>query len=149
MTRNRLAEFHRLRAIETDDCVEWPYAKSRGYGYIKIDRKQQPVARLALILATGIDPDSLQAAHGPCNNRSCMNVRHLSWKTVVENAADRKRDGTDPDPRGEGNHNARLTERDVIAIRESSEPYPTLARTYGVTRETIYRIHARRTWTHI
>jgi len=49
---------------------------------------------VALIIETGIDPDDMEAAHGPCNNYGCVNPKHLSWKTHTANQHDRFRDDT-------------------------------------------------------
>lgn len=146
---SRLDDFHRLRAIETDECVEWVGSRARGYGYVRIDGQQRAVHRLALVLATGIDPD-LEAAHGPCHNRACMNVRHLSWKTKSQNQLDRRRDGTLPRLYGERSGVAHLCEADVIEIRRSTgKTQNELAARFGVCQATIHRVLTRVTWQHI
>jgi len=137
----RLDEFHRLRAIETDDCVEWPYAKARGYGYVLSEGRRWRTHRLALVLATDENPFDLDAAHGPCHNRACMNVRHLSWKTRSQNALDMNRDGTMP--------RAKLIEAQVIEILSSTEPRQVLADRYGVAISTISSICTRKRWVHL
>ena len=145
---NRLAEFHRLRAIETDECVIWPYGKySNGYGQVFFERHCCSTHRLALILATGSDQPGLDAAHGPCHNRLCMNVRHLSWKTRSENNHDKKRDGTDDC--GEKHYAARLTEPQVREILASTGPTREVAFQYGVARQTVYNIRSGRNWKHL
>lgn len=144
-----IAEFHRLRAIETDDCVEWPYGTNRaGYGQLNINGTTARCHRLALIYAScGVAPDEMQAAHGPCNNRRCMNVRHLSWKTHAENMADMLRDGTQP--RGHRSPHAKLTEDDVLFILESDEPQKDLGARYGVSESLISHIKCGRRWKHL
>lgn len=53
---------------------------------------------------------------------------------------------------GSRNPNAKLTKKNVIAIRDYHEQGATassLAKTFGVTRGHIWNILARRTWKHI
>jgi hypothetical protein len=64
----------------------------------------------------------------------------LRWSTHKENVAD--------DRRGEDNHNAKLTEEQVLEIRKLAT-YMTrndIARTYSVVPETIDAIIHRRSW---
>lgn len=58
---------------------------------------------------------NMQAAHS-CRHRNCINSRHLSWKTPVQNQADRLRDGTDA--RGVKHWNVKLTPESVAEIRQ-------------------------------
>ena len=54
--------------------------------------------------------------------------------------------------RGEQNTKAKLTEAEVIAIRELNADgykYPWLSRRYKVSQDTIYSICTRRSWKHV
>ena len=92
------AEFERLTALETDDCVEWPLGKTaKGYGAIVIDGKQKKVHHLALLRRKPPPFESARALHQPviCHNPPCMNYRHLYWGSDKDNALDRRLDGTE------------------------------------------------------
>lgn len=79
----------------TDECILWSFGHTlNGYGNVKFQGRTRSAHRVALILTTGIDPPDMDAAHGPCHAPSCINPRHLSWKTSQENCHDKKRDGT-------------------------------------------------------
>jgi hypothetical protein len=145
---DRLVEFHRLLSLETDDCVIWPYAKtSKGYGVVRHLGRQRQTHRLALVLTTGTDAPQLQAAHGPCHNPACMNVRHLRWATPSENLADRDRDGTAQ--RGVNSPAARLTEDEVRAIILSSDTHAALAKRFSISKGQVYNVKSGRHWPHI
>lgn len=144
---SRLDDFHHLRSIVTDECVVWPHTNNKGYGRIRYLGRSHPAHRLALVLATGMDPPDMQAAHGPCHNRACMNVAHLRWATQVDNLADQVRDGTDN--RGERHPMARLSRDEALIIRSSSESSSVLAKRFGVSRSQARSIQAGRGWRHL
>ena len=134
-------EFDRLVAIETDECVAWPYTKRRGYGVIKDAGVARDTHVLALERRVGPRPPGMDAAHGPCNNKACMNYRHLRWKTRKENLADRHRDGTFTQ--------AKLTQEAVRDIRRSTATPAALSEKYGVSEGSIRNVRARRTWKNV
>lgn len=51
--------------------------------------------------------------------------------------------------KGEGNVKAKLTVKDVLAIRSSTEGSRKLAMQYGVNRVTIQGIRRRSLWRHL
>ena len=69
------------------------------------------------------------------------------------NDATRKRFVSKFDVRGEQHHNSRLTEADVLAIREAYAAgglsRRKLAAAYGIDRKQIGRIVDRKSWAHI
>lgn len=145
-----LDDFYRLQALETDECIVWPYMKNwGGYAIVSVNKKPLLAHRLSLVLATGVNRKGMDAAHGPCHNRACINPRHLRWATRSENLLDMRRDGTVPDRRGERAPVARLTDEQVLEIRASKEPVRALAVRYEVCRSTIYNVLHRTTWDHL
>ena len=142
----------------TDDCLVWPYAKTRGgYGKVKANGRTRPAHRVALELtkprpmgkvcsAKGnwVPGHKLDTAHGPCHNRLCINPQHLSWKTSAENKADKKRDGTHQ--ANENHGRCKLSNVDVARIRElykgkgKGPSQSELAGQFGCSRQHIFHI---------
>ena len=133
-----------------DGCVLWPYAKTgRGYGVVGVDGKMVGAHRWALALATGGERPGLDAAHEPriCHEVSCINPRHLSWKTRSENHRDKLADETMV--RGKDHPATVLSEADVRAIRADERSYTEIIRNYPVTKATITNIKQGVTWGHV
>lgn len=130
----------------TDECIEWPMSRfSNGYGQLRFASMKMGAHRAACLLAHGEPPaPDLDAAHS-CRMKHCVNPRHLSWETRVENQADRLRDGTDA--RGERNPAARFTDEQVAAIRHQisqGRRGKDIAAEYGVRQSTISGIKCYR-----
>jgi hypothetical protein len=81
-----------------------------------------------------------------CDIPACVNVEHLFLGTDQDNARDRAAKGRNRDQTGENNNLAKLDRTAVLDIRTSSLGAPALAKKYGVTREAIYAVRARKTW---
>lgn len=96
-------------------------------------------------------PDGLWVLHH-CDNPPCCNPAHLFLGTPGENTADMAAKGRGEFPgQGSKHHTAKLTEADVLAIREARQQGVTgsaLARQYGVHRTTIYHVCTDR-WRHV
>ena len=153
--------------VPSDECLIWPHCTDdRGYGRVSMGGKLHMAHRLALQLTRPspvgkvcsihggwVPGHKLLAAHGPCHTPVCFNPRHLSWKTGAENAADRKRDGTDVAVNiGENNGQCTIPDDDVARIRslykgpqrqKQPKTGPTqreLAAQFGCSRAQIARI---------
>ena len=146
-----LAEFHRLRAIATNDCVLWTFScDTRGYGQLRFERRVRKVHQLALELASTPAPLGMVACHQPgigCS-RHCMNVRHVYWGTQAQNMADMVVDGRSQ--RGSRVKGSKLT---TVQVREIRARYAAggifareLAPEYGVTAGSISDIVRRSRW---
>ena len=80
------------------------------------------------------------------NNRAS----NLRWGTSLEDAADRRRHGTLT--QGERCHSARLTEAEVLMIREqldAGDRVCDVCRETGMSRGAISKIRDRRSWRHL
>ena len=144
-------EIERALACSTPEmCWTWPYSTAQGRGVVRICGVLKSVARLVCEAAHGPPPgDEHQALHGCGNGHlGCINPHHLRWGTQVENMADAVLHGTAA--RGERQGGAKLTEADVIAIRqryaEGGVLQRELAAEYGITRENARDIINGRRW---
>lgn len=132
---------------DSSECLSWPYGHTdRGYGVIHLDGRHQLVHRIVCEAAHGAPfSDKHEAAHSCGNGHlGCCNPRHLSWKTPVQNEADKINHGTIA--RGERQGSSKLTEQDVQAIRAKSRSAKEDAALYGVSEFTIYKIRRGARW---
>jgi hypothetical protein len=72
----------------------------------------------------------------------------LEWSTGRDNEKHAHRTGLKTG-RGSANSNAKLTAKDVIAIRESQAKPSEIAKQFGVARSTIVNIINGKTWIHV
>jgi hypothetical protein len=75
---------------DTDDCIIWPYGRSAGYAQIsrsnKFYNKSGRLHRTICKIKHGPPPPNKpQSAHS-CATRLCINWKHLSWQSNMENS---------------------------------------------------------------
>ena len=134
------------------DCWNWKaYIHPSGYGMFAIKRKMWLVHRVAWILAYGDIPTGFCVLH-KCDNRICVNHRHLFLGTYKDNAVDRDKKGRGkiPDNRGEKHGLSKLTEEQVLEIKRQCETRKLnntqIAKAFGVNRRHIGRIASGKRW---
>lgn len=146
------------KITRTRGCWNWTGAQtSNGYGHLYIGKRphrQHMLAhRMAWIIFNGAIPAGLNVCHS-CDNRTCVNPKHLWIGTQAENIQDmvKKRRGSTVRAVGERHGSAKLTAANVKAIRSAFRKGTTiraLANKYGVTWENIKSIVSRKTWRHV
>jgi hypothetical protein len=130
-----------------DECWEWQSTiKKNGYGSFWFNGKADRAHRVSYILSNGPIPDGLLVRHA-CDNKRCVNPSHLLLGDVLDNA----RDAVERDrvAFGSGNGNAKLTERQVVEIRQrvaNGETQAEMARVFNVSSSAIQFIIAGRNW---
>lgn len=130
-------------------CINWPMGISgTGYGVYSIGNMTYCVPRLIYKIYNPHLDASLVIRH-KCDNRACCNIDHLESGTQSDNLMDaskRKRLKI-----GEQNHKCRLTDIQVIEIRNSYPDKSTveLGKIYNMAPGNIRDIIIGKTWSHI
>ncbi len=132
--------------FERDECLFWPFGTSNGYAVIG----KEYVHRMVCEHANGPSPSPKHHAAHSCGNGhlACVSKRHLSWKTAIENAADRKIHGTEA--WGERNGHARLSAADVAVIRglNGTMMQKEIAKMFGICNSHVSVICSGGAWKH-
>ncbi len=139
------------KSKKAKDCWKWLAAKSKfGYGKIRRPGGEDDTAhRVSWELHNGPIPEGQCVLH-KCDNPSCTNPKHLFLGDTQDNKDDCVAKGRHS--RGEKVNTAKLTEQEVLAIREACAKGANkekLATKYRVGRSTIFRIASRKIWKHI
>lgn len=144
-----VAEFFSKCRVAESGCWIWIGRRTTG-GYGSIGRGKDKLAhRLAYRLFKGEVPKDLWVLHS-CDTPSCCNPAHLRAGTPKDNVADCKERGRLNRPsRGARNQLAKLTDADVLDIRNSTLSSKALAAKYGIDRTNVHAIVAGKTWTHV
>lgn len=137
-----------------DDGACWPWIgalNNRGYGTILRNGWARAAHRASWILANGPIPDGLCVLHR-CDNPPCVNPAHLFLGTNADNIADMVAKRRQAPPQlGSANPSAKLTEAQVVGIRQrlaSGEGRTALAAEFCVTYMVISMVERRRSWRH-
>jgi HNH endonuclease len=124
--------------------------RGKGYLFVSLQGEQVDVAVVVCETFHGPKPSpGMQAAHDDGDKRN-NSVSNVAWKTAKENAADRKRHGTQQ--MGSRVVWSKLTEDKVREIREKRANGVTMAdlgREYGVAYQTIQSMLRGRSWAHV
>ena len=123
----------------------------RGYGQAWLNGKTIRIHREVFAAYNGYYPEEVMHT---CDNRSCYNPAHLVGGDHAANMADMVAKGRGRGSQGEDHHNSKLTETQVLKIREelvSGGPrgYQTrIAEKYGISKYTVSLIKQGKIWTH-
>lgn len=136
------------RTDKSGEC--WLYGTGDGYGKVTIRRTESvPAHRLAYQLAYGPIPDGLVVRH-KCDTPRCVRPEHLEVGTHADNSKDmttRQRQA-----RGQQQGSAKITEGDVVAIREMARSGVTqteIASAFGISRSEASSVIRGDKWSHV
>lgn len=138
-----------------EECWEWAaYIDPQGYGRVRCDGETRLAHRVSYELHKGPIPDGMFACHH-CDNRKCVNPKHLFVGRAIDNVRDMHRKGRQAPTsitarRGEAHGMCKLSPEEVVEIRSfKGLSQRDLARLFGVGQSQIQRIRAGESWPHI
>jgi hypothetical protein len=145
------------RYQETAGCWLWTGTQGRkGYGIFHFTRRQRVYAhRYALERKLGRPLEHGKNACHTCDVRLCVNPEHLYEGTPKQNTRDaivRGRFVMPPVHLGERNRESKLTESQIIYLREAvgaGASARSLALAAGLNPSTVQRIVSGKAWKHV
>lgn len=156
-TMSDIDRFHRNYIKNHDGCWLWslkPKKTGLPYGQFTIgSRKNNSVKtvsphRWIWQQINGEIPAGLFVCHH-CDVPQCVNPSHLFIGTAKDNAQDRDRKGRAADRNGIKSPCAKLSERDVVDIKQSyvsGETQLSIANKYSISQAQVYRIIHNKRW---
>lgn len=134
---------------KTPDCWIWRGSKTvQGYGKLWINKTWQKASRLSYEFFKEPIPPGLQVCHH-CDNRICVNPRHLFLGTFRDNMQDKLKKSRQA--KGE-QCNHKLTSQQILQIREQYRRgflQKELSKIFQVSQPTISKIVNKRRWGHL
>lgn len=140
-------EKYQRKISKSGDCLLWTGATiNSGYGYLTVNKKNKTAHRASYEASHGPVPEGMQVLHR-CDVKLCVNPEHLFVGTQQENIDDMINKGRWS--MGDRRRNAKLTTKQVIAIRADTRNRNEIARELNVKSGTIYSIQSGQRWRHV
>lgn len=131
-----------------DECWPWIGCLVNGYGQFKLAYQNYKAHRLAYMIHTSFDPGLLIVCH-ICDKPSCCNPSHLFLGTHDDNSKDMVRKGRSVRHLGEDHGQSKLTEAEVLEIRERVGTCAEVGAEYGISAAMVCLIGNQKNWTHL
>ena len=139
----------KVEPVPMSGCWLWVGAIAwQGYGQFRYRGVTQLAHRASYRLYVGEIPEEMFVCHH-CDVPECVNPDHLFIGTRQDNMRDMVEKDRHSPQRGESGWKAKLTDTDVLEIRQSAKHPADLSSIYGVAASTIFNIRAGRTWKHL
>lgn len=129
--KNRL---EKMSDPQPNGCVLYTGQKSAKYGQIEHKRKTYLAHRAAYMVYKGPIPEDMCVCHS-CDTPLCVNPDHLWLGTHRENVLDMIGKG-----RARYAPRKKLSDEEVVAIKQSTEPQTKIATRYGISQSMVSMI---------
>lgn len=138
---------------KTDSCWNWTASLNfDGYGRFLLNGKSKGAHRISWELHNGLISSNLCVLH-TCDNRKCVNPKHLFLGTHQDNIQDRSQKKRTYRHLGENNGKAFLNQKIVLKIRKiyslGNITQTQLAKKFNLSVTHIFKIVNKQIWKHI
>lgn len=156
--------FFDQKRVTDSGCWEWTGTINGGYGKLQVRRNRLLAHRFSLELHLKHPiPKELEVRH-MCHNSICINPLHLQEGTHADNMRDmveanRQSKGEELSKRlkgvehikarGENNIKSKLTQEQVLQIKNDNRATSDIAKQYGVSGTQVLRIQKGTCWKHL
>lgn len=136
---------------KSNGCWSWTGKRRQdGYGEMQVGKRTVKAHRLSFELANGAIPTGSEICH-TCDNPRCVNPAHLFVGTHTENMRDMANKGRHRPSgvRGERHGAAKLSQREVTAIRLDARAQVRIAADYGISQSLVSQIKRGKVWAEL
>lgn len=131
-------------------CWNWICGlEKKGYAIMQFDKRQFRVSRLSAYAFNGFDTKSNKFICHSCDNKKCINPKHLFAGTHQDNMNDAK--SKNRFSNGENHHQSKINAVDAKNIRKMyglGFSSPILGKIYDLDHSTVLDIVRMNTWKH-
>jgi hypothetical protein len=143
---------HAIASADANACHGWSgYTNENGYAVVNFGGRVVLAHKSVLEQKLGRKLRDGEVSRHTCHVRHCTNERHLVPGSQADNVRDMVEAGRSLI--GEADPASKLTERDVLDIRERASlgrvNYEALGRLHGVTGACIKKVIKGKTWRHL
>ena len=113
--------WNKVEVKNHDECWEWlGSCDAKGYGTFNANYHSIRAHRVSYMIKNGRHsiPEGMSICHR-CDNRKCVNDKHLFLGTNYDNVQDRHKKGRSGSAKGENHGGSKLKNEDVVYIRNS------------------------------
>lgn len=140
----RSAYGHPFTVLDFSACWVWSGQRSEnGYGFIWIDGKKVKAHRFAFRLERGRWPDRGRVIAHSCDNRLCVNPRHLRAATHSSNMRDAKKRKRLVAKGGKIPRLATEKREQILKLVKEGHSFTKTARMSATSRKTVAKIAKR------
>lgn len=129
------------RVNKTDYCWEWQgHTNSKGYGTISMHGRHFTTHRFSFAIFHGFLPSCKMDIMHICDNKKCVNPKHLKIGTRSENTKDYFSKNPIPWSTGERNNKAKITDLQYTEIKKllnSGKSKTSAAKMFGITVQSL------------
>ena len=119
-----------------------------GYPYANFNGELWRLSRWVYTQNNGKIPENLVIRH-TCDDRLCINPKHLEIGTKAENNKDRAERKRNRNQNGENNNMSKLTDKQVLEIRASNLSGSKIGTIYNISASLANMIKSKKRWKNL